>query len=199
MAVVGKSPVSKLAATVAVLLGFAVFVSFGTLAVFSDTQDVTSNTFTTGTVDISTAPTSALVTFANMAPGELTTSSLVVTNAGSLALRYAVSAAATNTDSKGLKDQLVLTIKTIDVTTPGTPCDNFDGTQLYTGDLDSSAGLIVGDPAQGSQTGDRTLAASGSETLCFRVQLPLATGNSFQNATTTGTFTFSAEQTQSNP
>jgi predicted ribosomally synthesized peptide with SipW-like signal peptide len=171
-----------------------------TLAVFTDSAPVGSNSFTTGTVDISTSPASAVVSYSSMAPGDSTTQSLVVSNAGSLQLRYAISSSATNSDGKGLKDQLVLTIKTIDVTTPGTPCDNFDGTQLYTGDLDDGAsGYLAGDPAQGDDTGDRTLNATTSETLCFRADLPLSTGNAFQNATTTGTFTFSAEQTVNNP
>ncbi len=184
------------------LLGIGVLSSLGafaSLSVFTDTASVGSNDFTTGTVDISTAPASALVTFSSMAPGDTTTQSLVVSNAGTLDLRYALSSSATNADSKGLKDQLVLTIKTIDVTTPGTPCNDFDGTQLYTGDVDSTAGALVGSNVQGAQAGDRTLSASANETLCFRVNLPLATGNAFQNATTTATFTFDAEQTQSNP
>jgi hypothetical protein len=170
----------------------------GSLAVFTDAQTVDANTFTTGSVDISTSPATALVTYSAMAPGDSTTQSLVVSNTGTLQLRYAISASATNTDSLGLKDQLTLTIKTIDVTTPGTPCDNFDGTQLYTGDVDGSAGKLVGDNAQGADTGDRTLNAAASETLCFRVSLPLRTGNSFQGATTTATFTFDAEQTANN-
>jgi hypothetical protein len=123
---------------------------------------------------------------------------LVLTNGGSAQLRYAIASTATNTDTLGLKDALTLTIKTIDVTTPGVPCDNFDGTQLYTGDLDSSAGKLVGDSAQGAQSGDRTLAASASETLCFKVSFPSsATGPA--SAATTATFTFNAEQTASNP
>jgi hypothetical protein len=179
------------------LLGAATGIS--SLAVFTSSASVGSNSFTTGTVVISTAPASALVTFSDMAPGDTVTNSLVATNAGTLDLRYAITSSATNTDAKGLKDQLVLTIKTIDVTTPGTPCDNFDGTQLYTGDLDSTAGALVGSNAQGSQAGDRTIAAAAAETLCFRVDLPLSTGNAFQNATTTATFTFEAEQTENNP
>jgi len=179
-----------LLSTLAGLAGFAVF---------TDSASIGSNTFTTGTVDISTAPASALVTFSNMAPGDTVTDDLVVSNAGTLELRYAITSSATNADAKGLKDQLVLTIKTIDVTTPGTPCDNFDGTQLYTGDLDSTAGALVGSNAQGSQADDRTLAASTNETLCFRVDLALSTGNAFQDATTTATFTFDAEQTTNNP
>lgn len=169
------------------------------VAVFTDSAPVGSNSFTTGTVDISTSPASALVSYSGMAPGDTTTSSLAVTNAGSLQLRYAISGSATNSDGKGLKDQLTLTIKTIDVTTPGTPCDDFDGTQLYSADLDGTTGALVGSSAQGSQAGDRTLNTSASETLCFRVQLPSSTGNAFQNATTTATFTFDAEQTVNNP
>jgi hypothetical protein len=128
------------------------------------------------------------------------TNSLVIANAaGSAALRYAISATATNSDGKGLKDQLTLVIKTVDVTTPGTPCDNFDGTQLYSGDLDSTAGKLVGDSAQGAQAGDRNLAVGVSETLCFRATLPTTTGNASKSATTTATFTFDAEQTANNP
>jgi predicted ribosomally synthesized peptide with SipW-like signal peptide len=181
------------------MLAFAAFVAVGTLAVFTDSQAVDANTFTTGTVDVATAPTTALVTFSNMVPGDSVTDDIVVSNGGSLQLRYAVTSTATNADSKGLKDQLVTTVKTIDVTGPSTPCDNFDGTQLYTGDLDGGVtGKIVGDAAQGGQPDDRTVNAGASETLCFRVELPLATGNAFQNATTTATFTFSAEQTANN-
>ena len=192
---------------VAVLVALVgVAANSGTLAVFSDAAPSNNNTFTTGTLDLKLSDNnetdldsvSTSVTFTAMAPGDTVTDRIVPKNTGSLALRYAISSSATNADSKGLKDQLVLTIKTIDVTTPGIPCDNFDGTQLYTGDTDSTAGKLVGDNTQGAQAGDRILAAAASETLCFRVNLPLATGNAFQNATTTVTFTFDAEQTANN-
>lgn len=169
-----------------------------TQAVFSDSASIGSNSFTTGTVDISTSPASAVVTYSAMAPGDSTTQSVTVTNGGTLSQRYAIAASATNSDSKGLKDALTLTIKTVDVTTPSSPCDNFDGTQLYSGDIDSTAGKLVGDSTQGAHTGDRTLAAGVSEALCLRVLLPTTTGNSSQNASTTATFTFDAEQTANN-
>ena len=193
---------------VAVLVALVgVAANSGTLAVFTDAAPSNNNTFTTGTLDLKLSDNnetdldsvSTSVTFTAMAPGDTVTDRIVPKNTGSLALRYAISSSATNADAKGLKDQLVLTIKTIDVTTPGIPCDNFDGTQLYTGDTDSTAGKLVGDNTQGAQANDRTLAAAASETLCFRVNLPLSTGNTFQNATTTVTFTFDAEQTSSNP
>ena len=169
------------------------------LAVFTDQETIDANVFGTGDIDLTTAPTTALVTFANMAPGDSVTDDVVVANAGSMALRYAISSSATNADALGLKDALTLTIKTIDVTTPGTPCDDFDGTQLYTGDLDDGAsGLLVGDPAQGADPDDRAIATGNNETLCFFVELPIgATGP--QGASTTATFTFDAEQTVNNP
>jgi len=194
-----KGHAKKLVLSVGLLGAAAAAVTVSTLAVFTDSQSVGANTFSTGTVDISTAPATALLTYSNMAPGDTVTNSIVVTNAGSLNLRYAVSSIATNTDLKGLKDQLVLTVKTIDVTTPATPCDNFDGTTLYTGDLDSTAGKLIGDSAQGSQAGDRTLNAGVNETLCFKADLPLSSGDGFQSATTTATLTFAAEQTKNNP
>jgi hypothetical protein len=190
----------KIAATVAIVGVLAGLGAFGALSIFTSTATVPGNAFTTGTVVINTAPTTALVTFSNMAPGDTTTQSLVVSNGGSLELRYAISSSATDTDLKGLKDQLVLTIKTIDVTLPATPCDDFDGTQLYTGDLDDGAsGYLVGDPTPGPQGGEMVLAASANETLCFRVHLPSDTDDDYQDARTTATFTFKAEQTKNNP
>jgi hypothetical protein len=168
-----------------------------TLALFTASTSVAANVFSTGTVILSAAPASAVVTYTTMAPGDSSTASLVLSSSGSMALRYAISGGATNADSKALRAQLLVTIRTIDVTTPGTPCDNFDGTQLYSGNLSTTAAL-VGDPATGSQTGDRTLSAGASETLCFRGSLPSAAPDSVQAATTTATFTFDAEQTANN-
>ena len=194
----------KLAMTGALLTGAIAVTTLGTLALFTDQDTIGANTFSTGTIALTTSPTTALVTFSNMMPGDVVTNPLVITNAGSESLRYAVSSVATNTDTKGLKDQLVLTIKTIDATTPVTPCNEFDGTDtLYTGDLDSSAGLILGSAVPGqtgvaATGGDRTLASTVGETLCVRVSLAGNTTNAFQGATTTATFTFDSEQTKNN-
>src|SRR5712691_8284497 len=183
----------KLALTIVACLMFASGVTGSALAIMTSTATVGSNTFTSGSVIITTDhPSTAIVSFSGMVPGDsVGANALVVSNTGSVQLRYAVSSVATNTDALGLKDALTLTIKTIDVTTPGVPCDNFDGTQLYSGDLDSTAGKLVGDATQGAQSGDRTLAAAASETLCFKVTFPSsATGPA--GAATTATFTFSA-------
>lgn len=195
-----RSRHTRAALTVAAAVAFAGLVTTGTLAVMTSQATVDNNAFTSGSVTLSTDhPSTAIVSYSGMMPGDsVGANPLVVTNSGSAQLRYAVSSVATNTDTLALKDALTLTIKTIDVTTPGVPCDNFDGTQLYSGDLDSTNGKLVGDSTQGSQTGDRTLAAAATETLCFKVVFPSsATGPA--SAATTATFTFTGEQTASNP
>ncbi len=169
-------------------------------ALFTDQKVVDNNAFTAGTVILNTSPTDVVVTYSNMAPGDQYTAPLTVTNNGTLDLRYAVTSAATDTDGKHLNSQLDLTIKT-----GVTDCSNSgfgtDGTSIYgAADLGSVAGInVIGDPTQGAQAGDRTLSASGSEVLCMNVKLPLSTGNAFQGAATTATFTFNAEQTKNNP
>jgi predicted ribosomally synthesized peptide with SipW-like signal peptide len=167
-------------------------------AIWTDSQAVDANVFSAGTVDISTSPTTALVTYSGMAPGDEVTNPITVTNAGSLELRYAV----TNTTTEDtLAAQLDLTIKT-GVTTCTNAGFDTDGSVIYgPADLGSIAGIdVIGDPTQGSQAGDRTLAGSGgNEDLCFNVELPSTTNDTFQGLTTTATFTFEAEQTSSNP
>ena len=63
---------------------------------------------------------------------------------------------------------------------------------------DGAGGLLVGDAAQGADPGDRAIATSSNETLCFFVELPLGSTGP-QGASTTATFTFVAEQTVNNP
>jgi hypothetical protein len=190
--------ISKVLASIFVLVMMGGAMALGSNAVFTDNTALGANSFATGSVDITTSPASALFSVSAMMPGDVTTQPLTISNSGNAQLRYAISATATDPDTKALKDQLVLTVKTVDVTTPGTPCDNFDGTQLYTGDLDGTTGTLVGSNVQGAQAGDRVLNGSANEVLCFRVSLPLAAGNTAQGAATVATFTFDAEQTANN-
>lgn len=57
---------------------------------------------------------------------------------------------------------------------------------------------LVGDPTQGAQGGEQSLAASATQTLCFQVSLPTSTGNTFEGLTSTAAFAFDAEQTANN-
>jgi hypothetical protein len=185
------------------LLGLLLIPSLGasylTLALFTDQETVDAD-FTTGTIVLDAAKIDALVlTTSGLMPNDTVTDDVVVENDGTAQLRYAMTTSSTNGDGKNLRSVLTLTIKTIDVTTPGTPCDNFDGaTTLYDGVFGASTAGF-GDPTAGDQGNDRTLDAGANETLCFRVHLPLLTVNAFQGATMTTTFTFDAEQTSSNP
>lgn len=171
------------------LLGLSI-VSVGagtfTLAIFTDTA-ASTGTFAAGTVDITSSPT-VVFTVANMMPGDTNTQALTIANAGTATFRYAMTAAATNT----LGTTLTLTVREL-----GTSCAAFDGTTVLASTILN--GATIGNPAQGPDTGDRTLAGASNEVLCFRVSLPLATGNALQGITSAATFTFDAEQTANNP
>ena len=114
-------------------------VSLGGLSLFTENADNGANTFTSGSVDISTSPASAFITMDNMAPGDSVTDKVTVTDGGTLEMRYAMTTATTDVDGLHLDDALTLVIKTV-----GTDCATFDGTQLYTGTLADGA---FGDPS----------------------------------------------------
>ncbi len=175
-------------------------------AIFTDSQSVGGNALNSGTIDISTTPTSGVLTASTMAPGDRTNGSLLVSNGGSLQLRYAVQRSATNVDTKGLRDALRLRVGLQSggscdfpyYNTDGTTTTMSDDTSLYEGlGFPGTATNTLGDVAQGSQSGDRTLSAGASDTLCMSVVLPLAATGP-QGAATTATFDFAAEQTANN-
>ncbi len=145
-----------------------------------------TGTFASGTIDITSSPTVAF-TVANMMPGDDATAALTIANAGTGNLRYAMAATATNV----LGSTLTLTVKAL-----GTSCATFDGATILA--ATALNGAAIGNPAQGADAGDRVLAAATNEVLCFRVTLPLATGNALQGASSAATFTFDAEQTANN-
>lgn len=146
-----------------------------------------------GSIDLRDAPDNAVMTFATMAPGDAIIQPLTVSNAGPLALRYALTTSASDADGLALRDRLLLT-----VWGKGSgSCSSGDTGILYgPGPLSRAT---VGDPAQGQQAGDRLLAPGAAEVLCFRAELPLGTGNAYQGAVTSATFAFDAEQIADNP
>ncbi len=125
-----------------------------------------------------------------------------MTSAGTLSLRYAVTGSNTDaTLAAGMNVRIALKA--------GAGCDfpyhNDDGTTTtLTDDVQLFAGLLsvaalIGSNAQGADPGDRTLAASATEDLCFAVVLPISAANSLQSLSNTTTFTFDSEQTANNP
>lgn len=193
----------------------ALFGSIST-ALFTDTAQIQNGSFTTGTVDIDltddneTAADNLVntqLTSAAMAPGDQIqpTVGIRVVNSGTLQLRYALYASATDADTKNLKDSLEVTIRAIDSVTADGNCDDFDGAVIFgpTTNIDGATApgtffAIFGDSTAGAQAGDRTLAAAANEVLCFRIKLATTAPNSSQNAATTVTWEFRGEQTANN-
>ena len=157
-----------------------------TLAQFTD-SDASSGSWTSGTIILGVSPATAF-TATGIMPGDTGNQTIVVSNTGTGAARYAVSTSATNPDTKGLATQMTLLIEAGTCASPGAT--------LYSGALGSAA---LGSSAMGAQPGDRNVAAAASDSLCFTWSFPLASGNAFQAATTTATFTFASEQTANNP
>ena len=123
-----------------------------------------------------------------------------VSNGGSLELRYAVKS---TTTENVLAAQLDMTVRGPAASSTGCDAAGFgtygSGVLYATGDLGNTTPInLIGDPAQGAQANDRTLTAGANEFMCFKVNLPLATGNSFQGLTSTATIDFVSEQTVNN-
>lgn len=173
-------------------------------AVFSEQSTTANNDFATGSVTLATTPTDLPFGVTNMAPGDSSGPlGVTVDNTGSLEFRYAVTS---TTAADNLAGQLELWVwdESQEATADGT-CDATPGngisTHLYQQGVLGSTGTtnLIGDPTQGSDAGDRTVAAGSSEHLCFFVELPLSTPDSFENQSASADFTFHAEQTSSNP
>jgi predicted ribosomally synthesized peptide with SipW-like signal peptide len=172
------------------------------LALFTSSASANNNGFTAGTVVIGISPANTIFSSGTMMPGDAVPAgtpgqAVTVTSSGTASLRYAITGIATVAP---LASQLVITVKQPDGNA-GSSCALFNGTAINNAGftfVGTTATNIVGDPTQGAQTGDRTLAGGASETLCFKVSLPIGTANTYQGATTNITFTFNAEQTANN-
>lgn len=193
--------------------------SLTTSALFTDNEAITGGAITTGTVDLTTSGSlSFAIPTAGLAPGDAAFATVTVTNSGSLAYRYAVQYKATDVDttpgtatstlpagtatSAFLSSQLKLTSYVLGA--GAATCDRA-GTDAGTALASAGAPLetstlknLIGDPATGAQNGDQTLPSTAQETLCFRVDLPIATTNDYQDTSTTITLRFDAEQTVNN-
>lgn len=189
-----SSKLRKLAAIA--LVATAVVTGARSLALFGDVVVDGGNIQTAGTVVLTdAAPTTAILTAGNMAPGDETPGSITLDNDGSLGLRYAMTS---ETTADLTADQAVLAASTLVITTPGadTICDTADDGAVYSGTLAAAA---FGSTVAGGDTGDRELAATtGSETLCFVSTFDLAAGDGAQGGEITTEFTFTAEQTANN-
>jgi hypothetical protein len=122
------------------------------------------------TIDVSTGPGDTNLSAEGMAPGDVATGVLTVTNSSRASFKYAMHHGAISADSSALASALRLTI-----TTGGSSCQDTDGSVIYDGPL--------ADAAIGDGPTARDLAPATSETLCFKAELPVDTGNRVQGST----------------
>ena len=190
----------KILTSLMIIAVLAASITTGAMAVFTDQQTNPDNVFTTGTVILGIDPVTAMFTVSDMAPGDVEYGGLQVSNDGSLELRYAMTTTADDTST--LDEQLDLTIDVVTdwgVDSTWYTDDDVVGEANIYGPDGVLSSAFFGDPAQGQDGGDRTLASSASERLRFKATLPLDTDNSYQGTTCTVAFVFNAEQTVSNP
>ena len=163
----------------------------GTFATFTD-SGTSQSTFTAGTVDLvvggdaDDAYAFTSIEMANMKPGDVKYAPLTIANTGTLGFGYSMATSATNGDSKALRDQLVVGIKKV---ANEAACDSAG--VGYTASLET---MTAEGALSAAAMSSRSLTAGASDVACFKVQLPSGSGDSFQGATTTATFTFSATQ-----
>ena len=172
------------------------------MALFTSSVSANNNAFTAGTIILGVAPSPIILTSTSLMPGDnvpagVPGQAVTVSNTGSGQLRYAIAGTSTDADSKHLNTQLLITIAQPDGNA-GASCALMSGTVLFSAVVPTAGVNMVGNPAQGSQAGDRVLNGPSSETLCFKASLPIGTGNGYQGAVSTYTFNFSAEQTANN-
>jgi spore coat-associated protein N len=168
------NPRRVLAALATLLLAAAVAVGSG--ANFTASSANPSNTFSTGTLDITNTQSGAIVSMSNMRPGDSQTGTVDITNSGSLSGTFTL--AESNVTGAALAGQLDLSITDCgDVAS----ADCATGTSLYSGKLDSLTSTALG-----------TFAAGQGRRYEFTVTLPSSTGNAFQGTSASAQFDWSA-------
>lgn len=103
----GEKNMNKILASL-LMIGLVLGVAgAGTWAIFSDDASSTGNTFTAGTLDISTGIVTKSVGFDNIQPGDTVDITIPVDNVGSLPLKYTISTSISGTMTGGLYDPVV--------------------------------------------------------------------------------------------
>ena len=197
----------RLWTTIAVLgLAGVGITSLTTSALFTDTQTVAGD-LVTGTVSVTLDPNSTaklVLNAGNIAPGDTVNAPVVVKNAGSLQLRYAISYDAAKNNPAGstaagdLRDKLALSILPLGTNASCAAVPQAAALGSTTAITAAAFTPIVGDPTVGYQAGDRTLDTTGTETLCVRLVFDKTADNTYQSTGATLNLQFDAEQTVNN-
>lgn len=183
-------PKRSLAALATVLVAVGITAASG--ASFNATSANANNTFSAGTMTMSNTPNMASLSASNIKPGDAaTTGTVMIKNTGSLAGAFTLAKTITSD---------------VNVTNPG----SLISTQLNLVVTDCGPSAVVADPVCGEAVGNddtnvytgtlgsmptRNLGniAGGTRHLYkFSVDLPLATTNLFQGASTTVDFAWAA-------
>ncbi len=158
----------------------------GTHAAYSTLVSSTANHFSAGTLRIGDSlAAGTTLSMANLVAGDSFDAQLDIANSGSLNLLYSMTSSTSGSGT--LADTLQLTVRA----KSSNACSARDGSTLYAGSLTSAA---LGDPSHGAQPGDRTLAAAGTDSLCFTVSLPSSATSAVAAQSVSATFLFLAEQ-----
>ena len=183
-----------------------------TSALFTDNDSASGSAFTTGSVDISKTPATTVLQSLNLAPGDKVFGPLTVMNSGSLAFRYAVGYAFTNTDTipgaevgkagtSLLSNQLSLTIHEV-ASAADCPAGGPTGAPLASVAVGAAVLQdtdIVGTRGTGGGNGELELTAGGAtDVLCVGVAMSKDAGNEYQLTSADLTLFLNAEQTANN-
>jgi hypothetical protein len=184
-------------------LGIRIALAFGMLLVFGAAAAASADSVFPGAARAGhngASDTQSLsMPTGGLTPGDTVRGRHVIANGEGQTIRYSLSSVSNDDDRKGVRNVIQATIRTADLASgDAATCEAFDGQTLYDGPLGAAAAGF-GDVAMGGQAGDRVLAPGQSETLCFEITLPGATGNEYQGATTATAWTISTEQQAGNP
>jgi hypothetical protein len=186
----------------AAIAGLA-FVGLGQLttsALFEDSA-AASVSIASGDVEIEAngLASTTLAAASNMAPGDTVYRPVSITNAGSLDLRYAITAQ-TTAETKQLSDVLRYSVYG---GVSAASCNTAGVASLTPAVANVAVGTgvspLLGSTVQGAQGGDRPIAAgAGADEICVGITLPFATTSAYAAASATVELTFNAEQTKNN-
>jgi predicted ribosomally synthesized peptide with SipW-like signal peptide len=183
-------------ARVRAILSLGIVLGFGvtaTLAQWTDTANVTTGTFTAGSLDLQidgnqgkpAAYAKTALAMPDMYPGASVAAMLAVQNKSSAAkLTYTMTGSATGTLGAALK----LKIFTGGTAANANGVGTCDGTQVGSEiSLSNTAGTAIISTERGPLA-----ASTGVENLCFRVELPAAAPDALQGQSSVATFVFTA-------
>jgi len=162
----------RIAKSLLTIASVAAIATGATSAAWTDSTTVPNNVFSTGVMNIDTAPTTTVFTAPNIYPGWSEEQTIDVQNNGSVQLNYTAVASQTAGNAElYTAPEFLLKIGTIS-----------GGNDVYDGTV---SGLAFA---------NRLLLSGASEMLYFTVSLDGSADNSLQGKTATVTFTFNATQ-----